>query len=76
MYLYLIEERTGLQETDQKMTSTLKVGMAVEVTHINGTEIGGIESINLNSGKVLVAFGSGSSLNFCLFNIDQVKAVA
>lgn len=56
--------------------SNLKVGMAVEVTHINGTEIGGIESINYNSGKVLVAFGTGSSLNFCLFNINQVKAVA
>lgn len=58
------------------MNATLKVGMAVEVTHINGTEIGGIESINYNSGKVLVAFGTGAQLNFCTFNISQVKAVA
>jgi len=53
----------------------LKVGMAVEVTHINGTEIGGIESINYKTGKVLVVFGTGSSLNFCNFNINQVKAL-
>ena len=58
------------------MNANLKVGMAVEVTHIGGTEFGGIESINYKSGKVLVAFGEGSSLNFCLFNISQVKAVA
>lgn len=56
------------------MTRTLVAGMAVEVTHIGGTEIGAIESINYKTGKVLVSFGEGSSLNFCNFNIDQVKA--
>lgn len=56
------------------MTRELKAGMAVEVTHIGGTEIGAIESVNYNAGKVLVAFGVGASLNFCTFNISQVKA--
>lgn len=53
-----------------------QVGMAVEVTHIGGTEFGFIDSINYGSGKVLVAFLEGLNLNFCLFNITQIKAVA
>lgn len=54
----------------------LKIGMVVEVTHINGKEIGFVESFDYKTGKVLVAFGVNSGLNFCLFNITQVKAVA
>jgi hypothetical protein len=50
--------------------------MAVEVTHIGGTEIGFIDSINYGSGKVTVAFLEGLNLNFCTFNITQIKAVA
>lgn len=52
----------------------LKVGTSVKVSHMNGIEFGEIESINYKSGKVLVAFGSGFSLNFCSFNINQVEA--
>jgi hypothetical protein len=52
------------------------VNMAVEVTHIGGTEIGFIDSINYGSGKVTVAFLEGLNLNFCTFNITQIKAVA
>ena len=66
----------GPYRTDQIMSANLKVGMAVEVTHINGIEIGGIESINYKSGKVVIAFNTGAQLNFCTFNISQVKAVA
>jgi hypothetical protein len=54
----------------------LNKGAAVQVSHDGGIEFGLIESINYNSGKVLVAFGEGSNLNFCLFNISQVKAGA
>ena len=54
----------------------LKTGAAVQVSHDGGIELGLIESINYNSGKVLVAFGEGINLNFCLFNISQVKAGA
>jgi hypothetical protein len=53
-----------------------KIGMMVEVSHIGGTEIGFIDSINFKSGKVLVAFLEGLNLNFCTFNISQIKAVA
>jgi hypothetical protein len=38
-YIYLIEERTGLQETDQKMKAT--VGMAVTFKSINGEKFSG-----------------------------------
>jgi hypothetical protein len=54
----------------------LNTGAAVQVSHDGGIEFGLIESINYNSGKVLVAFGEGINLNFCLFNISQVKAGA
>ena len=56
--------------------SILNLSDKVQVTHDGGIEFGSIESVNEKSGKVLVAFGEGSSLNFCLFNISQVEAVA
>lgn len=39
VYVYLIEERTGLQETDQKMNAT--VGMTVTFKAINGEKFTG-----------------------------------
>jgi len=53
-----------------------KIGMRVEVLHMGGTEIGYIDQINLKSGKVVIAFLEGLNLNFCTFNISQIKAVA
>ena len=67
--------------------SNLNVGDKVQVTHDGGIEFGILESINYNSGKVLVAFSADSFYseavgktvtvnNLCGFNISQVKAVA
>jgi hypothetical protein len=53
-----------------------KIGMMVEVLHMGGTEIGYIDQINFKSGKVVIAFLEGLNLNFCAFNISQIKAVA
>ena len=53
-----------------------KIGMMVEVSHIGGTEIGHIDQINFKSGKVVLYFLEGLNLNFCTFNISQIKAVA
>ena len=53
-----------------------RIGMAVEVTHIGGTEKGFVDQINYGSGKVVIAFLEGLNLNFCTFNISQIKAVA
>lgn len=70
------KSENGINPFTGEYIINLKVGMAVEVTHINGTEFGGVESINTKTGKILVAFGTGSSLNFALFHISNVKAVA
>ncbi len=53
-----------------------KIGMRVEVLHTGGIDIGYIDQINLKSGKVVIAFLEGLNLNFCTFNISQIKAVA
>ena len=50
-------------------------GQWVEVSHLQGTEIGEVESVNYKTGKVLVFFNYEACPHFTSFNLDQVKAV-
>ncbi len=56
----------------QKKSAFAK-GRKVTVTHLQGSEIGEIESVNWNSGKILVYFNYESCPHFDSFNIDQVE---
>jgi hypothetical protein len=55
------------------MNAELGKGKAVLVSHLQGEELGVIESINLKSGKVLIYFGYEDCPHFTLFNIAQVR---
>lgn len=57
------------------MNENLAEGQFVEVTHLQGTEVGIIESINFKSGKVLVFFDYEACPHFDSFNINQVKPI-
>ena len=80
--MYVINRQTnhklyGECEREQaKAIQDFKIGMRVEVSHIGGTEIGYIDQINFESGKVVLYFLEGLNLNFCGFNISQIKKVA
>lgn len=53
--------------------TTLVKGQLVEVTHLQGTEIGEVESVNYATGKVLVYFNYEACPHFTSFNLSQVK---
>ena len=48
-------------------------GQLVEVSHLQGIEVGEIESVNYKTGKVLVYFNYEACPHFDSFNLDQVK---
>jgi hypothetical protein len=48
-------------------------GQMVEVTHLQGTEVGEVESVNYQSGRVLVFFNYEACPHFDSFNLSQVK---
>jgi hypothetical protein len=58
-------------DLDQKIA--FAKGRKVTVTHLQGSEVGEIESVNWNSGKVLVYFSYESYPHFDSFSIDQVE---
>jgi hypothetical protein len=64
------------QKQQEKNIQDFKIGMRVQVSHIGGTEIGYIDQINFESGKVVLYFLEGLNLNFCGFNISQIKKVS
>ena len=55
------------------MNENLTKGQFVEVTHLQGTEAGIVESVNFKTGKVLVFFNYDACPHFDTFNINQVK---
>jgi hypothetical protein len=59
-------------DQDQKKAAFAK-GRKVTVTHLQGSEVGEIESVNWNSGKVLVYFNYESCPHLDSFSIDQVE---
>ena len=56
------------------MNAELVPGQKVIVTHLQGVEVGEVESVNLKTGKVLVYFNNPSCPHFDSFNIGQVRA--
>ena len=50
-------------------------GQMVEVTHLQGTEIGEVDSVNYQTGKVLVYFNYEACPHFTSFNLNQVKPI-
>jgi hypothetical protein len=50
-------------------------GQLVEVSHLQGTEIGEVESVNYQSGKVLVYFNYEACPHFTSFNLSQVTPI-
>ncbi len=48
-------------------------GQLVEVTHLQGNEIGEVESVNYAIGKVLVYFNYEACPHFTSFNLSQVR---
>jgi hypothetical protein len=57
------------------MNETLVKGQQVVVTHLQGSEIGEVESYNPRTGKVLVFFNYESCPHFDSFNFEQVKLI-
>ena len=57
------------------MKEKFKAGMVVKVSHLSGSEIGIIDSINYATNKVTLAFGEGANLTFCGFSITQIEKV-
>lgn len=53
---------------------TLTKGQLVEVTSLQGIEIGEVDSINYKTGKVTVYFNYEACPHFDTFNLSQVKA--
>ena len=47
----------------------------VEVTHLQGAEIGEVDSVNYQTGKVLVYFNYEACPHFTSFNLSQVKPI-
>lgn len=50
-------------------------GQMVEVSHLQGTEIGEVESVNYKTGKVLVYFNYEACPHSTSFNLSQVKPI-
>lgn len=50
-------------------------GMKVVVSHLQGEEMGEIESIDRANEKVLVFFNYPSCPHFCSFNLSQVRPI-
>lgn len=50
-------------------------GQMVEVSHLQGTEIGEVESVNYQTGKVLVFFNYEACPHFTSFNLSQVRSI-
>lgn len=47
----------------------------VEISHLQGTEIGEVESVNYKTGKVLVYFSYEACPCSTSFNLSQVKSI-
>ncbi len=47
----------------------------VEISHLQGTEIGEVESVNYKTGKVLVYFSYEACPRSTSFNLSQVKSI-
>ncbi len=61
---------------DEALNMPLYVkGQLVEVTHLQGTEIGEIESVNYQTGKVLVFFNYEACPHFTSFNLSQIAPI-
>lgn len=50
-------------------------GQMVEVSHLQGTEIGEVESVNYQTGKVLIFFNYEACPHFTSFNLSQVRQI-
>ena len=50
-------------------------GQMVEVSHLQGTEIGEVESVNYQTGKVLIFFNYDACPHFTSFNLSQVRQI-
>ena len=50
-------------------------GQMVEVSHLQGTEIGEVESLNYQTGKVLIFFNYEACPHFTYFNLSQVRPI-
>lgn len=50
-------------------------GQMVEVSHLQGTEIGEVESVNYQTGKVLIFFNYEACPHFISFNLSQVRPI-
>ena len=50
-------------------------GQMVEVSHLQGTEIGEVESVNYQTGKVLIFFNYEACPYFTSFNLSQVRPI-
>ena len=50
-------------------------GQLVEVSHLQGTEVGEFESINFKTGRVTVFFNYEACPHFDTFLIEQVKPI-
>ncbi len=50
-------------------------GQMVEVTHLQGTEIGEVDSVNYQTVKVLVFFNYEACPHLTSFNLNQVKPI-
>lgn len=50
-------------------------GQMVEVSHLQGTEIGEVESVNYQTGKVLIFFNYEACPHFTSFNLSHVRPI-
>lgn len=50
-------------------------GQMVEVSHLQGTEIGEVESVNYQTGKVLIFFNYEACPHFTSFNLSRVRPI-
>ena len=57
------------------LSPSFEPGQIVEVVHLQGVEVGTIESINLRTGKVLIDFAYEDCPHFDSFNISQIRKI-
>lgn len=50
-------------------------GQMVEVSHLQGTEIGEVDSVNYQTGKVLIFFNYEACPHLTSFNLSQVRPI-
>ena len=50
-------------------------GQMVEVSHLQGTEIGEVESVSYQTRKVLIFFNYEACPHFTSFNLSQVRPI-